>query len=302
MSNIFIESEELMLKFKVPDNFENIPIKNYLRRHVGLSLTNWRKIKQTGLLQINNTPAFPHTLVKAGDTITITWHDECKIQPTALPLDIKYEDEFLLIINKPANMLVHPTNYSDNETLANAVMYYYKIKNIASGFHPVHRLDKNTSGLVVIAKLPYIQHLLAKDNVKKVSRFYWGITTGIIHPNAGVIDAPIGRHPNSIIQRIVRADGQHALTEYKTIKRLNDACLVELKLKTGRTHQIRVHLSHIGHPLLGDDLYGGSTALISRQALHAIRIVFDHPITNKTIDILSHPPADFTQTLKLLQN
>lgn len=291
-----------MPEFIIPKDVTNISVKDYLRRHIGLSLTTWRKVKHSGLLQVNKQSAFPYTLVKSGDTITVDWPNECTIQPAKLPLNIKYEDDYLLILDKPANMLVHPAKYSDTETLANAVMYYYQQNNMPYGFHPIHRLDRNTSGLVLVAKLPYIQHLLAKDDIKNVSRLYWGIAEGVINHDSGVIDIPIGRHPNSIIERIASLDGQPAVTNYRILERLQNASLVELELKTGRTHQIRVHLAHIGHPLLGDDLYGGSTKLISRQALHAIRLIFGHPVSGETVDVSSPPPEDFQRTLTGLSN
>ncbi|MGI6093696.1 MAG: RluA family pseudouridine synthase [Veillonellaceae bacterium] len=289
-----------MQEFIVSKDVKNLSVKDYLRRHIGLSLTAWRKIKRAGLLQVNKQSAFPYTLVTSGDTITVDLPNDCAIQPVKLPLSIKYEDDYLLILDKPANMLVHPAKYSDTETLANAVMYYYKQSNMPYGFHPIHRLDRNTSGLVLVAKMPYIQHLLAKDDVKTISRLYWGIAEGEIDCLSGVIDMPIGRHPESIIERIVRSDGQPAITNYRLLKRLRNASLVELELKTGRTHQIRVHLANIGHPLLGDDLYGGSTDLISRQALHAVRLIFKHPVSGEFINVSSPLPEDFKQILKTL--
>ncbi|MPM91512.1 Ribosomal large subunit pseudouridine synthase D [bioreactor metagenome] len=197
-------------------------------------------------------------------------------------------------------MLVHPAKYSDTETLANAVMYYYQQNDMPYGFHPIHRIDRNTSGLVLVAKLPYIQHLLVKDDVKNVSRLYWGIAEGVLKCGSGVIDAPIRRHPDSIIERIVSPEGQPAVTSYRVLESLCNASLVELELKTGRTHQIRVHLAYIGHPLLGDDLYGGSTELISRQALHAVRLTFKHPATGEIVDVSSLPPEDFKKTIASL--
>ncbi|MPL81601.1 hypothetical protein SDC9_27529 [bioreactor metagenome] len=285
-----------MPEFKVPSDINNISIKDYLRRNVGLSLTTWRKVKQAGMLLINSMPALPYTLVRPNDIITVDWPNACTISPTAIQLDIKYEDEYLLIINKPPNMLVHPAKYNDTETLANAVIHYYNQHNMFFGFHPVHRLDRNTSGLVLVAKLPYIQHLLSKD-VKTISRIYWGITEGTLTSPYGVINAPIDRRPGSIIERIVCPTGQPAVTKYKIIETLQDANLVELELETGRTHQIRVHMSYIGHPLLGDNLYGGSTQLFFRQALHAVRLCFNHPVTNKPIEVSTPPPEDFHQVL-----
>ena len=235
-----------------------------------------------------------------GDIITVNWQQACTIIPTELPLTICYEDDYMLIIDKPAGMLVHPTTSEHLTTLANAVMHYFSGKKLPYNFHPVHRLDRNTSGLVLIAKQPHIQHLLSRNDIKHIKRQYLALALGTLIPADGTIDAPIARHPDSIIQRIVDQNGQHAITYYKTLKVLNNASLIELTLLTGRTHQIRVHLSHIGHPLLGDDLYGGSRERIGRQALHAARLHFPHPVTGEIIDISSPLPADLRELIKVL--
>lgn len=286
-----------MPDFIVPTTISRITVKDFLRRHIGISLTAWRKAKNSGTLLINGTAALPSTMVGSGDTVYIHWQNECSIPASNIPIDILYEDDYLLIINKPAGMLVHPTSYAVTNTLANAVMNYYKQNQMTFGFHPIHRLDRNTSGAVVISKFPYIQHLLSQNNIKHIRRIYWGIAEGLVDPPTGVIDAPIGRHPNSIIQRMVRPDGQQAITNYRLVKPLDNLSLVELELLTGRTHQIRVHLAYIGHPLLGDDLYGGSLSLINRQALHSARLCFTHPITGNFIDILCPLPNDLKELI-----
>lgn len=239
-------------------------------------------------------------IVHPGDTITVNWQQDCTIIPTQLPLTICYEDEYMLILDKPAGMLVHPTTSEHVTTLANAVMHYFHTQQLPYNFHPVHRLDRNTSGLVLIAKLPHIQHLLSYNDVKSINRQYLALATGTLKPAEGIIDAPIARHPDSIIQRIVHDSGQHATTCYKVLKNLNNASLIELTLLTGRTHQIRVHLSHIGHPLLGDDLYGGSRELIQRQALHAARLSFPHPVSGNIIDVCSPLPTDLLELVNIL--
>ena len=290
------------MDFVVPDSINPLPIKDFLRRHIGFSLTIWRKIKQSGAIAVNSQNiSFMH-IVYPGDLITIYWQQNCTIVPTNLPLTICYEDEYILIIDKPAGMLVHPTTSENLATLANAVMHYFHVKELTYGFHPVHRLDRNTSGLVLIAKVPHIQHLLSRNEVKNINRQYLALTTGAITPAEGTIDVPIARHPDSIIQRMVHDSGQHATTHYKVLKNLYNASLVELTLLTGRTHQIRVHLSHIGHPLLGDDLYGGSRELIGRQALHAARLSFIHPVSNKEVDVSSPLPIDLLELVKVLDH
>ncbi|MEN6413277.1 MAG: RluA family pseudouridine synthase [Veillonellales bacterium] len=287
-----------MPDFKVPEAIPAaISVKDFLRHHAGISLTVWRKIKHTGSIAVNNHPVVNYALVKPGDIITVTWKQDCAIPATPLPLQISYEDDSMLIIDKPAGILVHPTKITDTDTLANAVMFYYQQCGFSYGFHPVHRLDRNTSGLVLIAKSPHIQYLLSRDNVKALQRVYQAVVSGSPEPSAGMINLPIGRAPNSIIQRMVRSDGQKAITSYHVIKSFTAASLIELELFTGRTHQIRAHLSYIGHPLLGDDLYGGSNQLICRQALHAAQLSFTHPLTHEAIRIRSPLPNDMSRLL-----
>lgn len=289
-----------MLDFLVPKTVTPMPIKDFLRRHIGFSLTIWRKIKLSGTLVVNSHTVAINHIVYPGDNITVNWQEACTIVPTELPLTICYEDDYILIIDKPAGMLVHPTTSENISTLANAVIHYFRSKQLPYIFHPVHRLDRNTSGLVLIAKQPHIQHLLSRNDIKNINRQYLALASGTIEPTIGTIDAPIARHPDSIIQRMVHDSGQHATTCYKVLKKFNTASLVELTLLTGRTHQIRVHLSHIGHPLLGDDLYGGSRDLITRQALHAARLYFTHPVSGKAIDVSSPLPADLRELITVL--
>lgn len=290
-----------MLEFLVPETITPMPIKDYLRRHVGFSLTIWRKIKHSGTLSVNHHHIPINHIVHPGDLITVNRQQPCSIVPTKLPLNICYEDDYILVIDKPAGMLVHPTTTEHRTTLANGVMHYYQTMQLPYTFHPVHRLDRNTSGLVLIAKHPHIQHLLSRNDIKNINRQYVALASGRILPAEGIIDEPIARHPDSIIQRMVHDSGQHAITSYKLLKGLSNASLVELTLLTGRTHQIRVHLAHIGHPLLGDDLYGGSREFIERQALHAARLSFSHPVSGKIIDVSSPLPIDLLQLIKMLE-
>ncbi|HWR41928.1 RluA family pseudouridine synthase [Sporomusa sp.] len=288
-----------MPDFSVPSTCPTLPVKEFLRRQAGISLTLWRKIKYNGTLKINALPAAVHDLVYPGDTISVTWPEDSTITAENLPLAIAYEDEWLLAADKPAGMLVHPAAGKQSGTLANAVMHYYRLQNYSCGFHPVNRLDRNTSGLVLIAKRPDIQHWL-NQNQQQLSKTYLAIASGIPHPDKDIIDAPIGRKPGSIIEREVSLDGQQAITHYRVLTTFNNISLLEIILETGRTHQIRVHLSHIGCPLLGDDLYGGPTNLIHRQALHAAKLSLPHPITKKNIDITSPLPGDLTDLLSQL--
>lgn len=282
--------------FTVPVCQETPVLLRHFLRSQGLSLTQWRKAKTAGVLLVNNRPAAPSTLVIAGDKISIILPVETSIVPMDIPLSIVYEDAHVLIVDKPAGLLIHPTTDRLARSLANAVMYYYVESSQHLGFHPVLRLDKNTSGLVLIAKQPYIQHLLSK-RADLISKRYLALISGCPQSSEGLIDAPIARHPNSIIERVVDSSGQRALTKYHILQSYQDASLAEIELCTGRTHQIRVHFSYIGHPLLGDDLYGGPTALIHRQALHAASLCFKHPVSGLSVKVSSPLPADLKNVI-----
>jgi 23S rRNA pseudouridine1911/1915/1917 synthase len=290
-----------MLDFIVPNITSPMMLRDFLRNRNNLSLSLWRKIKHTGIIEINGLSAQPGSLVRPGDQIQLFWPQECLIQPVDLPLTIYYEDDTVLIADKPAGMLVHPSCNNNTTTLANAVIYHYRSHNCQAGFHPIHRLDRNTSGLILVAKTPHAQHLLCERNLF-LTRRYRSIVAGILEPALGTINKPIGRRPGSIIERIVCSNGQQAITTYQTVSNFRNASLLELELHTGRTHQIRVHLSYLGHPLLGDDLYGGSTYLIKRQALHSMYLEFIHPDTKKKMSFSTDLPDDMRILLEDLRN
>ncbi|QDR81122.1 RluA family pseudouridine synthase [Sporomusa termitida] len=288
-----------MPDFPVPPTCSPLPVKEFLRRQAGISLTLWRKIKHSGTLSLNGCPAATHDLVYPGDIVTATWPQATTITAEALPLAIAYEDEWLLAADKPAGMLVHPAAGQPSGTLANAVMHYYRQNNYACDFHPVNRLDRNTSGLVLIAKRPDIQHWL-NQNQQHLLKTYLAAAAGRPQPDKGTLNMPIGRKPGSIIERQVTLAGQQAITHYNLLAAYKNASLLEIILATGRTHQIRVHFSHIGCPLLGDDLYGGPVNLIQRQALHAASLSLLHPITQQITEIISPLPQDLTDLLSQL--
>lgn len=283
-----------MATFVVPPHLPKQMAKDFLRKHAGISLTLWRKIKQSDSFQINGIPEKASlATVQANDRITYTLKQSSEIVPTCLPLCVRYEDEYLLIVDKPAGQLVHPTTKERARTLANAILYHYAKNQLSLTYHPVHRLDKNTSGLVLIAKQPHIQHLLSSGNHKDLQRTYLALVKGKPQPDAGTIDLPIARRPDSIIERTVADNGQRAITHYHTRETFADCSLLQLELETGRTHQIRVHLAALGHPIIGDGLYGGPlSADIQRQALHASHLQFTHPVTRQIIHASSPLPPD----------
>lgn len=289
-----------MIKYIVKADAKRQLAKDYLKKCEGISSSLWKKIKRYDNFFVNGekiraTQAF----VEPNDIITYEIPANSKVIPIDIPLNLIFEDEFMLIADKPAGMLTHPLTFEAENTLANGVMYHFGQTNQQIGCHPLYRLDRNTSGLVVFAKLPQLQAQLA-NNHQSFQRFYYAFVEGNLTPSEGTIDAPIGRAENSIILHKVSYDktAKHAITHYRVVKAYEQYSLVELWLETGRTHQIRVHMSYLGHPLLGDDLYGGKCDLITRHALHAYKLQFTHPFTQQKLVFTSKMPEDMQKLLK----
>ncbi|MBQ8682605.1 MAG: RluA family pseudouridine synthase [Selenomonadales bacterium] len=290
-----------MLTFHVHSEDDNLDLKQYLRRRAAVSLTAWRKLKRAGSITVNGEPATARTILHTGDRLHLVWQEENHLTPTAMPLRILYEDEFLLVIDKPAGMLVHPTVSEDGTSVGNLVTHYYQQKGLSIAFHPIHRLDRGTSGILAIAKVAHIQQILSTQNHRQMMRTYLALVHGTLPPR-GSITAPIARKEGSIIERTVSTDGQDAHTDYETLLSRDGLSLVRLTLHTGRTHQIRVHMASIGHPLIGDDLYGSPYQDFPRQALHSAQLSFVHPITRQEIRIRSSLPNDMTHLLMCYTN
>ena len=254
------------------------------------------KLKNSKQIYLNSLPAFANQKLKNADIVSVNLDfDETSdnIVPTKMDLDILYEDDGLLIVNKPPFVPVHPSMDHYEDSLSNGIKYYFNYIGLKRKIRPVNRLDKNTSGIVIFAKNEYIQECLVKQMKSNVfEKEYIAIVDGVINESKQIIDAPIARKENSIIERCVNPDGDNAVTIIELIKTFTYYSLVKCTLKTGRTHQIRVHTSYIGHPILGDDLYGQKSELINRQALHAYKISFIHPITNRKIEIETKLPYD----------
>ena len=273
---------------------ELCPVKAYLMRVHGISGSLWKRIKHHGAFALNGSPAIAaRTMVRDGDRITYDLPIVSTVVPETLPLSIVYEDDDLLVLDKPAGQLVHPTTKETRGTIANAVRGYYAACGVHLDVHPCHRLDRNTSGLLLIAKHPEVQYQIMRQNALR--REYLALIEGTLTPPAGCIDAPIARALPSIILRCVAEDGKPARTHYETQHTNGKYSLLRLWLDTGRTHQIRVHLAHCGHPLLGDDLYGGTTEPIARHALHSAHLTLVHPRTKETLTLTAPLPMDMAQ-------
>ncbi len=282
------------------DNFFNV--KELLKLKFQISDRLLVKLKKNKKIWLNSTPTFVNSRLKPFDIVEILIDFEEKsenIIPTQMDLNIIYEDEYYIVINKPSGIAIHPSILHYTDSLANGVKFYFEQKNIKKKIRPINRLDKYTSGIVIFAKNEYIQEFLVKE-MKKNTFFkeYIAVCEGIFESKIGTINLPIGRKENSIIERCVCSNGDIAITHYNVLKSLKNTSVVHVTLETGRTHQIRVHLSNIGHPILGDTLYGNPSSVINRQALHAYKVKFIHPITGLNVEYIATIPSDIKSIIK----
>lgn len=278
-------------------------IKQILKNEFNMSERFIWKLKNNNCIFINNQCVPIYFLISPGDFLAIKENfieDSSNIVPNPnIILNILYEDDFLLIVDKPANTSVHPSILHYENSLSNGVKYYFDKIGLKKKIRPVNRLDKDTSGIVIFAKNEYIQECLIRQmNDNSFNKKYIAILSGILDKDFGTIVAPIARKENSIIERCVSDDGDVAITNYKVLNRFNGMTCVEYILETGRTHQLRVHSNYIGHPIVGDSLYGLPSKLISRQALHAYSVSFIHPIFKTQIHITSELPLDILNIMK----
>ncbi len=289
---------ERSLEYLITNEFHNKTIEQFLKA---------QDFPHQAIVQLKKTPegilrngvwAYVSEKLVTGDKLRLHLVEdvpESSIEALYVPLSIIYEDEDLMVIDKPANMPIHPSMNHHEGTLANGIMYYFKEQGLDFTFRAINRLDRDTSGLTIVAKHLLSGGILSRQvSTKEIHRTYRAICHGNI-PEHGTIDAPIGRVTDSTIERCVDYEnGERAVTHYQKIaydgeKNLS---LVELKLETGRTHQIRVHLKHIGHPIIGDFLYNPDYIFCKRQALHSASLTFVHPITKKEMHFASPLPED----------
>ena len=293
---------ERIITYTIDCASAGLRIEQYLRRR-GYSyqnLTQLKKMRESIL--INGVWSYMRTAVKNGDILTVHIQEpesSPNIPPVKLPLDIVYEDEDIVVVNKPAGMPVHPSLNNYENSLANGLMYYYQEQGKPFIFRCTNRLDRDTSGLTVVAKHMVSSSILSSMGMRhEITREYLAIVRGALNPSEGTIDAPIGRTGSSLIERKIDFEnGERAVTHYRVVEKQNGHSLVSLILETGRTHQIRVHMKYIGHPLVGDYLYNPDMEYIDRQALHSHRLSFTHPVTGEKMEFTAPLPTDMRKIL-----
>lgn len=292
----------MILEYNV-ENMQYSTLKQVLKNKWHISKRLLIKLKNANSITVNNENVYMDYPLNIGDKVivNINFQETSEnIVAVKMDLDIIYQDEYYLVISKPANMPVHPSCLHYTDSLSNGVQYYFQENNIQTKIRPVNRLDKDTSGIVVFAKNEYIQEsLISQMKTGTFEKTYIALLEGNLENTSGTINAPISRKENSIIERCIHPSGKTAITHYKLVQNKEDYCIVEFKLETGRTHQIRVHSKYIGHPILGDTLYGTKSDRISRQALHAYNIKFYHPITNELVEYTAPLPGDMQKLIPL---
>lgn len=290
-----------ILRYVVNPEDQLTYLRDVFKKKLPVSHALLTRLKVQGKIKVNGQVAFTNYRLQAGDEITVDLNlqENNKIIPQDIPIDIVYEDIDVMVVNKPSGMAVHPIKERPEGTLANAVTFYWAARGETRLFRPVNRLDKGTSGLVLVAKSQYAHQAMFKQQKQGlVKRRYQALVEGRIKEDQGSIHLPIGHpEPGSTARRTVQADGKAAVTHYKVIKRFQHASLIGLQLQTGRTHQIRVHMSYLGHPVWGDPIYGSISPLISHQALHAGWTSFLQPRNQIPLQFEVPLPADMQRLL-----
>lgn len=292
------------LELSITTELAGIKVDTLLKKHLNLSGTVVRRIKwlPDGIL-VDGARVNTRFCPQAGQVLSVRLDDPERrsgIVPAPGPVDILYEDGDMVVLNKAPGVSVHPGPGHFDDTLGNFLLHHYDLEGETADFHPVHRLDRGTSGLLAAAKHPHAQEVLKNQlHTNAFRRTYLAVCEGVPKPGEGTIQVPLGPKPGSLMEQMVRPDGKFARTRYKVLEEYEGRALVELELDTGRTHQIRVHMAHIGHPLTGDFLYGREDrALIARPALHSARLELCHPISGERLTFAAPVPQDMEKLLK----
>lgn len=293
----------MFLEWQVENEEDGLLLRTFLRsKHISKQLLTAVKFSADGKIEVNRTEQNVLYQVQTGDNVRLTFPTEQqneRLLAEYTKLEVIFEDDFLLIINKPAGMASIPSQYHPSGSVANFVKGHYEAQGLTSAIHIVTRLDRDTSGLMLIAKNRFAHARLSTFLQQGLlKRRYQALTSGILQEEAGSIEAPIGRKEVSIMERFVTPEGKYAKTNYEVLKRYRDFDHVAIQLETGRTHQIRVHFSYIGHPLIGDDMYGEDTSMLQRQALHSCHLHLVHPVTEEYMAFDLALPDDLEEIIQ----
>lgn len=291
------------IDYIIDEDSSGLRVEQFLRRkrYSGQNLSEIKRMPKSIL--VNGVHYYMRQELSTGDHLQVriceTQNSE-KIPPTKLPLDIVYEDEDLLVLNKPAGMPIHPSLNNYTNSIANALAYYFQSQGKPFIFRCCNRLDRDTSGLTIVSKHLVSGSILSDmTKYREVHREYLAIVRGVVKPSKGTIFAPLGRKEGTIIERTVDWEhGEEAATHYKLVKEANGHSLVSLRLETGRTHQIRIHMKHLGYPLIGDYLYNPDMEYMTRQALHSHHMEFIHPITGEHMSFTAPLPEDMARVMQ----
>jgi len=311
------ENRDRIIRFVVQEKDESRTLEKYLLAVLNLSRKAVTKLKHHGAVLLNGDMVRMNETIRAGDVIELVYPPErisSYLEPQNVHLHIIYEDDDILVLDKQAGVCVHPTRGYPGNTLANGVLYYWQVKGEKAFFHLVNRLDKDTSGLVLVAKHNFAaQQLYRQQQAGELKRSYLGLVRGNLPSDSGTINLPIAREEGRTTRRKVAPHGAAAVTHYRVLKRFYGYTLLAVKLETGRTHQIRVHFSHLGYPLVGDTLYGDELnkgviteglpaggLQLKRQFLHACSLKFNHPRTKEKIEFEIPLPRDLQEVIDRL--
>lgn len=289
---------------KITVSETNERLDNYLSKY--LEITRSQVKKNIDNIYVNGQNQKCGFILSAGDVITYEFKEDEEIKPENIKIDIVYEDDDIMVINKPNGLVVHPGAGNNSGTLVNALMYLSKnLSDINGEYRPgiVHRIDAYTTGLLVVAKNNEAHNILAEEiKTKTAKRKYYAIVWGTFNNTSGTIDAPIGRDPNNRLKMKVIDGGKEAITHFKVLKKFKRASLLELELETGRTHQIRCHMEYIGHPIVNDPVYGNHSLIDnSGQALHSFELTLIHPRTKEKMTFKVETPECFNKILKIME-
>ncbi|WP_312109435.1 RluA family pseudouridine synthase [Brevibacillus reuszeri] len=305
-------SSKNWLEYTVTEEDAGMNVEQIVRQKLNVSGRMMQRLTRSKGILLNRKQPFLQRQVKAGDQVAVRVVDRQPLpnaspaaservvaQESIPPIEFLYEDDHLLIVNKPAGMMVHPIKQERSGTLVHVLADLFLAKGEQLSIHPVHRLDKETSGAILLAKSSY-GHQMADRLLRDggIHREYLAVVNGAVADESGTIDAPIGRDQKHPTKRKVVNTGDHAVTHYEVTKSSAQMSLVRVWLETGRTHQIRVHFAHIGHPLAGDTMYGAARGLMRRQALHAAVLRFEHPVSKEEITVNAPVPADMRRLIQ----